>query len=399
MSLLETAKRYVPEMTTTIYLDNNATTHPLPEVISTISEVVNGHYGNPSSPHTLGTEARGIIRSAREQTASFLGCEESSIIFTSGASEGNNTVLQSILGWKGRPKTILTTEVEHKSILQTCEFLETQGCSIYYCPIQEDGLINLEALEKILTENDISLVSVGWANNETGVIQPMEEIIQISKNAGTFVHTDGVQVLGKVPVNLSEINVDFFTFSGHKVHSLQGIGGIYARDKKQIRSLIWGGDQENDKRAGTENLVGIASLGAALKLRRGNLHESIQYMKKLRDTFEEEISSSIKDVTINGLPDKCLVNTSNLHFKGVDGRALLAQLDINGIICSQSSACTSQRPEPSYVLKAMGLTEDEAFSSIRFSFSVENTIRDVEIAVTIIGEKVKHLRKFAFQEV
>lgn len=397
--MLETAKRHVPEMTTTIYLDNNATTHPLPEVISTINEVVNGYYGNPSSPHTLGTEARGIIRSAREQTASFFDCEESSIIFTSGASEGNNTVLQSILGWRGKPKTILTTKVEHKSILQTCDFLETQGSSIYYCTIQEDGLIDLEAFVKILTENDISLVSVGWANNETGVIQPMEDIIRISKNAGALVHTDGVQIVGKFPVNLKEINVDFFTFSGHKVHALQGIGGIYAKEKKLLRSLIWGGDQETDKRAGTENLVGIASLGAALKLRTKKLDDSIQYMKKLRDIFEQNIISLIGDVEINGNTENRLVNTTNIRFKGVDGRALLAQLDISGIICSQASACTSQRPEPSYVLKEMGLTEDEAFSSIRFSFSVENKITDVENAVTIIEEKVKHLRKFAFQEV
>ncbi|MBD3330543.1 aminotransferase class V-fold PLP-dependent enzyme [Candidatus Peregrinibacteria bacterium] len=381
---------------TNIYFDNNATTKLIPPVIEEVTKIINTSYGNPSSSHTMGDFGRNLIQNAKEEIARFLNTKSKKIIFTSGCSESNSTILQSILVWRETNKTIITSPIEHSSVLKNCEYLETQGVKIIFTPIEKDGIIKLDDLEDILKMNPNSLLSIGWVNNETGIIQPIEQISKLAKKYNCLIHSDAAQMVGRGKINLNEIDLDFLSFTGHKLHAPKGIGIIYAKNPSFIRPLIWGGEQEFDKRAGTENLIGIGGLYAAVKERANDFENAILHLRTLRDKFEEMILQNIPDVFVNGCTGARVPNTTNLGFKGIDGRALVAQLDLAGIICSQTSACTSMIPEPSYVLQAMGLNEDEAFSSIRFSFGIDNDESEINFAVNEIKNKVDRIRNLSF---
>ena len=369
--------------------DANATTRPLPEVREAVVEAMDANLGNPSSTHQGGERARAYLREAREAIGRLIGASPEQVILTSGGTEANNTVLFSAHALaRGDAPRILTTEIEHSSVLKACEALESSDAHVRYLPVDADGIVDLEALDEALhTTPGPHLVSVQWVNNETGVIQPIERIGELcAKKEGAFFHTDAAQAVGKLPVDVSALPIDFLTFTGHKLHGPQGTGALYARDPKYLYPRLFGGDQEGGRRAGTENVPGFVGLGKAAALRLERFDAVAAHCAALRDAFERKLFAAIDGLRINGNPDHRVPNTTDLLFPEVDGQALLLRLDQAGIRCSQSSACTNQRPEPSYVLRAMGLSEDEAYASIRFSFSEQNTHEEIDRAVATITE-------------
>lgn len=373
-----------------IYLDNNATTRPLPDVIKVMLPILSGGFGNPSSSHSAGERVRECIREARRQLGQLIGADAKDIVFTSSGTEANNMAFHSFTHRKNEGCRILTTAVEHSSIRKMCSHLRVKGVDIILLPVDSRGHIDLEELKRLVREN-IDLVSIQWVNNETGVIQPLAEIVAICHQHGKVIHTDAAQAVGKLEVNMDDITVDFLSLTGHKFHSPQGIGAIYCRDKFLLSPIFFGGFQEDGFRPGTENVSGIVGIGKAAELRRQNLKDHIGKMRELRDFFESKILESVPNTRINGDPSNRICNTSNILFGGIDGRILLRKLDAMGIRCSQSSACTNSQPEPSHVLKAMGHTDEEAYSSIRFSFSIENTIQEVDRATDVIRRTCEEL--------
>jgi cysteine desulfurase len=379
-----------------VYLDNNATTQPLAEVCEAIVRVLGDGLGNPSSAHSDGDRARAWIRSAREAVAALIGAADpSSILFTSGATESNNMLLSSVVRTRSEARSvrIVTTAVEHSSVLKPCERLQAAGIDVVIVPVGHQGRIDLAALETAITPATV-LVSVQWANNETGVIQPVAEISRLCRSAGVRFHIDAAQALGKIPIDVGTLPVDYMSLTAHKFHGPAGIGALYVRDRTTLTPLQLGGPQEEGLRPGTENLVGIVGFGTAAALRLARFSEVQQHLCRVRDHFESIVLRDIPDVTVNGDVSQRLCNTTNLQFAGVDGQALVARLDQAGVRCSQSSACTNRRPEPSYVLRAMGLSDEEAYASIRFSVGEWNTIEEVERAAGAIAEFCKRLRAF-----
>ena len=314
-----------------IYLDNNATTQALPEVIAEMISAIGKNFGNPSSTHSAGDRSREILISARAFVADLLACDPEKITFTSCGTESNNLVLSSVMNWSGQAPCIVTSSVEHSSVLAMCEQLEKQGATIVQLPVDKNGLINLSQLEKSL--DMATLVSVQWVNNETGVIQPVGEIASLCKNAGVPFHTDAAQAVGKLPIALAETPIDFLTLTGHKFHAPQGIGVLYAKGFKRVRPMFFGGSQENCIRPGTENMGGIAGLGRAADIRHRNFAEIVGRINSLRSQFEELVVEKIPSVRINGLKAPRVCNTSNMQFEGLDGQALIARLDQAGIRC------------------------------------------------------------------
>lgn len=368
-----------------IYLDNNATTRPLTEVRKAMLEVLGQEFGNPSSAHGAGDRGRARLHRARETTATLLGCHPDQIVFTSGGTEANCLALLSTLEADPRSGRLITTEVEHSSVLRSAEFLESRGIEVVYLPVDRTGLVDIEQLKTALVPRT-RLVSIQWVNNETGVIQPMEEIARLCQERGVPLHTDAAQAVGKTPVDVGFLPVDFLSLTGHKLHAPPGVGALYCREPRRVKPRLHGGPQESGIRPGTENLPGIVGLGVAMALRHDRFQEVISRMQLLRDTFERGVLDGLADVEINGAVDRRVANTTNLHFRGLDGQALTARLDQLGIRCSQSSACTNQRPEPSYVLQAMGLSEAEAYASVRFSVSEETTEDEIRKAVEAVVE-------------
>lgn len=380
------------QMQDEIYLDNNATTPPLPEVMAAVNEAMSTAFGNPSSSHRSGDRSRQLLRGSREAIAELIGAQPESLSFTSGATEANNWVLQRICG---EPNArLVTTKIEHSSIKSLCEVIEGQGISVCRLQTGQLGRINAQELAESLT-SDTTLVSVHWVNNETGVIQPVEEIARLCRDRGILFHTDASQAVGKLVVNVEQLGCDFLSFSAHKFHGPQGVGGLYVRSGVQLPPFVFGGGQESGRRPGTENLPGIAGAGAAAKLRNKALLQTVADLSQLRDSFEQSVLQQVPDVFVNGDRANRVCNTTNLRFEGVDGEALIARLDQRGIRCSQSSACMNRRPEPSYVLRAMGLSELQAYASVRFSFSLLNSPEEAEVAVGILAEEVVKLRSFA----
>ena len=374
-----------------IYFDNNATTCPLPEVREEILKVLGGQFGNPSSSHSTGERARNHLLQSRQSIANLIGADPENLIFTSSGTEANNLVFYSCTNNLEKKSRIITTVVEHSSIKKMCSFLEIHGNEIHHLKVDSKGYIDLEELKDLLNE-DTCLVSVQWINNETGVIQPLEKIVEICKERGVLFHTDAAQAMGKIKIDLNKIPIDFLTFAGHKFHSPQGCGGVYVRDKFLIHPILFGGFQEEGFRPGTENLPGIVGMGKAAEIRLADIDNIIEKLANLRDSFESKIFNIFPDAVVNGDTENRVCNTTNIRFPGIDGRKLIKLLDENGIRCSQSSACTNFDTAPSYVLVAMGLSEEDAYSSIRFSFGVENTIEEVDRAVDIIKEQCDKLR-------
>jgi cysteine desulfurase len=374
-----------------IYFDNNATTRPLPEVREEVLKVMDSEFGNPSSAHSAGERARRHVAHARKQLAELIGSDTSKITFTGSGTEANNMAFYSRTRDKTNGCRILTTTVEHSSIRKMCNFLKLNEVLVNKLEVSPDGLIDLDELRKAINDST-SLVSVQWVNNETGVIQPISEIGKICTEMGVPFHTDAAQAVGKMEMNIEKLPIDFFSLTGHKFHSPQGIGAIYCKDRFLLAPMLFGGFQEEGFRPGTENVPGIVGMGKAAEIRRKNLPELISKMKELRDRFEAMVLDFVPGSKVNGNIKKRVCNTSNIMFVGVDGRRLVKELDQYGVRCSQSSACTNFETAPSYVLCAMGLTEEEAYSSIRFSFSVENTYEEIDSVVKIIRELTEKLK-------
>lgn len=376
-----------------IYFDNNATTEALPEVIAAVSRTMQGGFGNPSSIHGAGVRARRLLSVARAQVANLLAAGEKQVVFTSGATEANNLVLQALLqSLKGHK--LVTTVVEHSSILAMTDYLMSHGVLVTLLEVDRNGLVDVDTVLNAI-EPGRTLVSIQWANSETGVLQPVEALAEAAHTRGALFHTDAVQAVGKVSITLADSCIDFLTLSGHKLHGPMGVGALVGPSLDQLAPLIRGGSQENGLRAGTENIPGVVGLGVALECRARHFAQARGKTESLRNQFEESLVRSGLVVDVNGGGAPRLPNTTNLRFASVDGEALTIRLDQAGIRCSQSSACTNQRPEPSYVLRAMGLSEEEAYASIRFGFSELNDADEVVAAVKAITRLHKSLTHFA----
>jgi cysteine desulfurase len=369
-----------------IYFDNNASTPPLPKVNEAVLESMGPGFGNPSSAHSVGAEGRRMLNQAREKLAGLLGHPDAAIYFTSGGTEANNWAIRSAFTLGAQRQSLITTPIEHSSVLKQASYLAAyHGVDVTYAPVLSSGQVDLDALRD-LVEPGTALVSVQWVNNETGVIQPVEEIARLCRSKGVPFHTDAAQAVGKLEIDLTQLPADYVTLTGHKFHGPQGVGALIAQENANVAPLFHGGSQEGGLRAGTENMPGIVGLGKAAELRCERFSKVAEQFRGLRDRFELRLLEEVEEVEVNGAPQLRIGNTSNLLFRGVEGQALMAQLDRVGICCSQSSACTNSRPEPSYVLRAMGLSEDEAYASVRFSFSEMNTLEEMDWAVDIIAE-------------
>lgn len=376
-----------------IYLDNNATTQPLPQVIEAMEAAMTVSFGNPSSGHSRGELARQILERARTSVAKLMGAADDCVVFTSGATEANNLAILSCLPPHSAKGRIVTTAVEHSSILKLCDQLEERGTNVIRLPVDSNGLLDLRALEESLT-TPTNLLSVQWVNNETGVIQPIEIIAQIAADKEIPLHVDAAQALGKLDLRVGALPIDYVSVTAHKIHGPQGVGALYVRPGRTIQPLMRGGPQESGRRAGTENIPGISGFGCSAQLRMNSLPKIAQQVGTLRDRFEQTLMAAFPDIVINSKSAPRVAGTTNILFPAVDGQALVAHLDQAGIYCSQSSACTNQRPEPSYVLRAMGLSEEEAYSGVRFAFSELNTLEDAQDAADIVIAIVRRLREF-----
>jgi cysteine desulfurase len=378
----------------TIYFDNNATTQVAGEVLEEIQPLFCELYGNPSSMHTFGGQIGRRIGQAREQVASLLGCDPSEIVFTSGGTESDNTAIKGTLAALPHKRKIITSRVEHPAVLTVCRELENRGYTVIELAVDKYGRLDLEQLAENL-DDDTALVTIMYANNETGVIFPIDEISRMTANKGIIFHTDAVQVVGKIPLNLSKNNVDLLSLSGHKLHGPKGVGVLYVRKGTRLTPYMLGGHQEFGRRAGTENVPGIVGLGKACELAAKNIEEENNKVKNLRDKLENAILDKCLDSMLNGDKENRLPNTANISFKYIEGEAILLMLDQYGICASSGSACTSGSLEPSHVLRAMGVPFTAAHGSIRFSLSRYNTEEEVDYTIEKMPAIVNQLRQLS----
>jgi cysteine desulfurase len=377
-----------------IYLDNSATTRVDELVLEAMLPCFRENFGNASSVHLFGQEARAVVEEARRSTAELLGADTREIVFTSGGTESDNSALWGIFRSGYRPGNhIITTKIEHSAILATCKALETAGAEITYIPVDASGRVKPEAIEAAVRESTL-LISVMHANNETGVVQPIREIAEIAKRRGVLLHTDAVQSVGKTPVNVRELNVDLLSMSAHKIHGPKGVGVLYVRKGTRMVPFMTGGSHERKRRAGTENVPAIAGLGTAARLAAERLPEMQSRVCKLRDRLENQAMSRISAVRINGQEPR-LPNITNLSFEGLEGEAAVIALDLEGIAVSTGSACSSGSLEPSHVLIAMGLRPEVVQSSLRFSLCYHNTDQEIDRAVQVLEAVVQRLRKLS----
>lgn len=368
-----------------IYLDCNATTTPRPEVVAAVVEVMAEGPLNPASAHSLGEQARRRLERARAQVSDLVGATSSSVIFTSGGTEANHLVLRLLLqpGFEGF--RLVTTAVEHSAIRGAALALAARGRDVVTLDVNEDGLIDLDQLRAAIIPAN-TLVALQWANNETGTLQPIQEASEIVSASGGWLHCDAVQAAGKIPIAFDELRIDSIAISAHKLHGPSGIGALVLDTSRRLPPLMPSGDQEGGIRPGTQHLAGAVGFGIASELRKTNWVEELTQMERTRDLFEKLVIEAGTAEAVNGANSPRLPNTTNLRFKSVEGDALVARLDMAGVICSQNSACTAMRPEPSFVLRSMGLSEDQSYRSIRFSTSAFTTEREVMQAATILQD-------------
>ena len=378
----------------TIYFDNNATTKVAEEVAEEMKPFFCELYGNPSSMHTFGGQIAGKIRHAREQVANLLSCDPSEIIFTSGGTESNNTAIKGTLAAQPNKHKIITTRVEHPAVLTTCRDLENHGYAIVELPVDKYGRLDLANLKEQI-DNDTALITIMYANNETGTIFPIDAIADLATDKDVVFHTDAVQAIGKIPLNLSTSNIDMLSLSGHKIHGAKGVGVLYVRKGTRLSPFMLGGHQEAGRRAGTENVPSIIGLGKACELAQNYIEEENSKVKYLRDKLENGILEKCTDCRVNADKDNRLLNTSNISFEYIEGEAILLMLDKFGICASSGSACTSGSLEPSHVLRAMGVPFTAAHGSIRFSLSRYNTEEEVDYTIGKIPQIVNKLRKLS----
>ncbi len=376
-----------------IYLDNNATTKVDEEVIGAMLPYLTLYYGNPSSMHHFGGQVGKAVKTAREQVASLLGAEASEIVFTSCGTEGDNAAIRAALTAQPKKKHIITTEVEHPAVLNLCKNLERQGYTVTYLSVNGKGQLDLDELEAALTGNT-AVVSIMYANNETGVVFPIEQIGQMAKEYGAIFHVDAVQAVGKIPLNMKTSTIDLLTLSGHKIHAPKGIGALYVRKGTRFRPFLIGGHQERGRRGGTENVAGIVALGKAAELAEYHL-ANVEHEQHLRDYLEQTILTNIPNTVVNGDSSQRLPNTTNIGFKYIEGEAILLSMDKYGICASSGSACTSGSLEPSHVLRAMGLPYSILHGSIRFSLSRYTTKEEIDRVLEVVPEIISRLRELS----
>ncbi|EPR37589.1 cysteine desulfurase NifS [Desulfovibrio sp. X2] len=381
-------------MSKEIYLDNNATTRVADEVFEEMLPFFRDMYGNPSSMHAFGGQVGRHITQARERAAATLGCLPTEIIFTSCGSEGDNTAINSALTAQPDKRHVITTKVEHPAVLSYCKHLETRGYDVTYLGVDKEGNLSLDEFRDSLRD-DTAIVSVMYANNETGVVFPIPEIAAICRERGVTMHTDAVQAVGKVPINLAELPVDYLVLSGHKLHAPKGVGVLYVRRGTPYRPFLIGGHQERGRRAGTENTASIVALGKAMELAGANIGDENTRVKALRDKLEKGLLETIPEARRNGAKEPRLPNTLNISFKYIEGEAILLMLDQYEICASSGSACTSGSLEPSHVLRAMGVPFTFAHGSVRFSLSRYTTEDEIDTVLREMPPIIERLRQMS----
>jgi cysteine desulfurase len=378
-----------------IYLDNAATTAVDKRVLEAMLPYYSDIFGNPSSPYSYGQEAKKAIEEAREKVAKALGADADEIYFTSGGSESDNWALKGVAyALKDKGNHIITTEIEHHAVLNTCRYLEKEGFKVTYLPVDEYGLVKPEDLKKAITDKTI-LVSIMFANNEIGTIEPIEELVKIAHEKNVYFHTDAVQAVGNIPIDVKKLDVDLLSLSAHKIYGPKGVGALYIKNGVKIHSLIQGGTQEKNRRAGTENVPGIVGLGEAIELITKNLDSHINKLTFLRDKLINGILEKIPYTRLNGHPTKRLPGNVNVSFEFIDGESLILNLDMAGICASSGSACTSGSLEPSHVLLAIGLSKELARGSLRLTIGKDNTEEDIDKVLEVLPQIVKRLRSIS----
>jgi cysteine desulfurase len=378
----------------TIYLDNNATTRIAPEVLEEMMPYLTDLYGNPSSMHTFGGQLHRKVEEARGKVASLLGAEPEEIIFTSCGTESDNAAVLSAVESFPRKKHVITTRVEHPAVLNFCRHLARKGYRVTFVPVNHLGQLDLDFLFKSV-DDETALVSIMYANNETGVIFPVAEIAERLKERGVLFHTDAVQAAGKIPIDLKSLPFDMLSLSGHKLHAQKGIGVLYVRKGTRFSPFVIGGHQERGRRAGTENVPSIIGLGKACELAGAYIHKEATYLKGLCDKLETALLNCCPDVRINGDVENRLPNTTNISFEYVEGEAILLRLNEFGICASSGSACTSGSLEPSHVLRAMGIPYTAVHGSIRFSLSRYTTQQEIDRVIEIMPGIIRELRELS----
>jgi cysteine desulfurase len=372
-----------------VYLDNNATTPVLPEVFEAMRPFFGERFGNASSIHHHGQETRAAVEDARESVADLLGCSAAEIVFTSGGTESDNL---AIAGWVAAGDHVVTSSIEHHAVLHACKHLEKIGCEVTILPVDGRGLINPSDVRRALRPKT-KLISVMMANNETGLLQPVEEVGEIASEANILFHTDAVQAATKVPISVRQIGCDALSISGHKIHAPQGVGALYVKKGTRIQPLFHGGRHERSRRAGTENVPGIVGLGKAAEIAKQGLdRDDAQKMAAMRDRLEQGILAHVEQAGVNGAGSTRVPNTTNIHFDHIEGESLVIALDLKGLAVSTGAACSSGAIEPSHVLIAMGLRPDQARASIRFSLGKQTTEADIDFALELVPETVARLR-------
>ena len=375
----------------TIYVDNNATTRVAPEVFEEMTPYFTELYGNPSSMHFFGGQVQHKVEEARERVAALLGAQAQEVIFTSCGTESDNAAIMSALQCNPEKRHVLTTRVEHPAVKNLVAQLKREGYRITELPVNRQGLVSLEEVSRSMTD-DTAIASMMWANNETGVLFPIEEVAALAESRGIIFHTDAVQAVGKIPINLAESQIDMLSLSGHKLHAPKGIGVLYVRRGTRFTPFVVGGHQEGGRRGGTENVPYIIGLGKACELAARNLEEENLRVKNLRDKLENGLLDKIENSMINGDRQQRLPNTSSISFEYVEGESILLKLSDKGICASSGSACTSGSLEPSHVLRAMGVPFTAAHGSIRFSLSTYNTEEEIDYILEVMPPIIEQLR-------
>lgn len=383
-----------------VYLDNSATTPIDKEVVEAMLPFLTEKYGNASSIHFFGQEARGAVDKARHQVADLINAKPNQIVFTSGGTESNNLAIRGLCEMnKKYGKHIITSKIEHPAVLNVCEELETHGYEVTYLPVYEEGIVRVEDVRNAICKDTV-LISIMIANNEIGTIQPVKEIGELvteerEKGNKIWFHTDAVQAVGKIEVDVEEIGCDLLSISAHKIYAPKGVGALFIRRGARLKPQNLGGHQERERRGGTENVPTIVALGKACELAKENLQENYDHLKNLRDTFEKGVKEKIQGLIFNGQSEKRLPNISNISFKYIEGEGLLINLDMQGIAVSTGSACSSGSLEPSPIILALGQIEELARGAVRFSFGKENSLEDVEYILEVLPKAVDNLRKLS----
>ena len=378
-----------------IYFDHNATTPVLDEVFEAMVPFLKDQWGNPSSIHWAGRGTRKAVEDARERVCALLNCAPLELIFTSSGTEGDNHAIKGLAyAQKNKGNHIITTKVEHPAVLSTCKHLQKEGFEITYLDVDKDGLIDLDELQKAITPKTI-LISVMFANNETGVLFPIKEIGKIAKEKGVAFHTDAVQAAGKIKIDVADLNVDLLTISGHKLYGPKGVGALFIKRGTRLVPIMHGGHQARNRRGGTENVPGIVAMGKAAEIAIRDMDKETEHLQALKERLEKGMLEKIPHIKVNGHPDKRLPNTSNISFEFVEGESLLLNLDMKGIAASSGSACTSGSLEPSHVLVSMGLSHELSHGSVRFSLGKSNTVQEIDYLLEIMPPIVERMRSMS----